>query len=76
MEGLKDKLTASELVAELIRLYQAEINSTAKAAVARNGEPRREAEGVARKIAVIMVAIEDGMHNSTLKERMKALEQH
>src|SRR6266404_2104218 len=72
--GLKHKLMAPELIAEFIRAYQAEINGAAKAAAARGGELKREAEGVARKIAGIMAAIEDGMYTPVLKERMKALE--
>lgn len=73
--GLKDKLMAPELVAEFIRSYQAEINATAKEAVARSAELKREAEGIERKMAGIMTAIEDGMYTPALKERMKALEQ-
>ena len=65
---------APELIAEFIRAYQAEINDAAKAAAAGGGELKREAEGVARKIAGIMAAIEDGMYTPALKERMKALE--
>jgi len=72
--GLKDKLMAPELVAEFIRSYQAEINAAAKAAVARSGELKREAEAVERKMAGIMAAIEDGMYTPALKERMKGLE--
>src|SRR6266404_548801 len=72
--GLKHKLMAPELIAEFIRAYQAEINGAAKAAAARGGELKREAEGVSRKIAGIMAAIEDGMYTPALKERMKVLE--
>jgi site-specific DNA recombinase len=72
--GLKHKLMAPELIAEFIRAYQAEINDAAKAAAARGGDLKRESEGVERKIAGIMAAIEDGMYTPALKERMKVLE--
>jgi len=72
--GLKDKLMAPELIAEFIRSYQAEINRADKEASARSGALRHEAEGVERKMAGIMAAIEDGMYTPALKERMKALE--
>ena len=46
----------------------------ARAAALRGGNLKREAEGIQRKIAGIMAAIEDGMYTPVLKERMKALE--
>jgi site-specific DNA recombinase len=72
--GRPVRLMAPELIAEFIWAYQAEINDAAKAAAARSGELKREAEVAARKIAGIMAAIEDGMYTPALKERMKALE--
>ena len=65
---------APELIAEFVRTFQEEINAAAKAAVARSGELKREAEGVSRKMAGIMAAVEDGMYTPALKERMKGLE--
>jgi site-specific DNA recombinase len=72
--GLKDKLMAPELVAEFVRALQEEINAAAEAAAARTEQLKRQAEAVERKIAGILVAIEDGMYTPALKERMRALE--
>jgi hypothetical protein len=73
--GLKDKLMAPELIAEFVRAFQEEMNAAAKATVSQSDELRREAEGIVRKIAGIMKAIEDGMYTPALKERMQELEQ-
>ena len=59
---------APELIAEFTRSFQAEINDAAKAAVARSGDLKREADSIQRKIAGIMTAIEDGMYTPALKE--------
>jgi DNA invertase Pin-like site-specific DNA recombinase len=72
--GLKDKLIAPQLVAEFVRAFQEEINAAAEAAVVRTEQLKREADAVERKIAGILVAIEDGMYTPALKERMRALE--
>ena len=65
---------APELVAEFVRAYQEEINVATAMAAARAEQLKREAEGVHRKIAGILAAIEDGLCTPALKERMKALE--
>ena len=73
--GLKEKLMAPELIAEFVRTFQEEINAAARAVALRGGELKREADGIQRKVAGIMAAIEDGMYTPAFKERMKALEQ-
>jgi site-specific DNA recombinase len=72
--GLKDKLFAPELVAEFVRSFQEEMNATRRTASQRRDELRRELEGVERKMAGVVKAIEDGMYSPTLKERMRGLE--
>lgn len=72
--GLKDKLFAPELVAEFVRSFQEELNAKRRTAMQRQDELRRELDGIERKMAGVLKAIEDGMYSSVLKERMRELE--
>jgi len=61
-------------VAEFVRAFQEEANATRRTATQRQGELRRELEGIERKMAGVLKAIEDGMYSPALKERMHGLE--
>lgn len=74
LTAIKQNLLTPELVAEFTRVYTQEFNRL----VAESGSQHAEAAGkltaVARKIAGIMRAIEDGLYQPAMKVRLTELE--
>ena len=74
LSGLTDKLVSPEAVATAVRAYAEEINRRNHERRAEAEVDRRALEKIERGIKGIMVAIEDGMYQPTMKARMDELE--
>jgi site-specific DNA recombinase len=74
LAGLKDRLMAPELVEAFVTEYQAEMRQAAAAAASQRSTLSRSRIDVDRKIAGIMLAIEDGNYNPALTRRLSELE--
>jgi site-specific DNA recombinase len=72
--GLRERMMAPELIAAFIEEFNAELRRLAAVADGERAAAQRALAEVERKIAGIVKAIEDGAYNSTLKERLTALE--
>lgn len=75
LHGLTDKLVSPEAVATAVRAYTEETNRRNHERRAEAEIDRRALEKIERGIKSIMAAIEDGMYQPTMKERMDELEQ-
>ena len=74
LEGLKEKLLAPELVREFAQTFHEEMN---RAAVERDqlfNTNQQHLAAVERKIAAIVLAVEDGGYSRVLGDRLSALE--
>lgn len=74
LQGLKERLLAPALFEEFARSYVAETERLAGEAVARRAVIEQRLAEVERKIAGMVRAIEDGLYDRSLKERMTALQ--
>ncbi|MCZ8102043.1 MAG: hypothetical protein O9972_29620 [Burkholderiales bacterium] len=74
LEGLKERLLAPDLVAEFIREFQEVVGREREARKAQARQREKKRAEVERKIAGLMKAIEDGLYEPSMKERMKALQ--
>ncbi|BAU39233.1 resolvase [Acetobacter pasteurianus NBRC 101655] len=74
LSGLRDRLVSSESVAEAVRAFAEERKRLNHDRQAQAGADRKALEKVERAIAGIMVAIEDGMYQSSMQARMDDLE--
>jgi hypothetical protein len=74
LDGLRERLLAPELVEEFARAFQEEVNRLAAEKTRHCAEDQGQLEAVKRKIATIIRAIEDGMYQPSMKERMDELE--
>src|ERR1700693_2617728 len=74
LTGLKERLLAPELVKAFVAEFEAELRRSAVNAGAQRKGAVKQLASVEQKIAGIVRAIEDGAYNSTLKERLTALE--
>ena len=74
LDGLKHRLLAPELFEAFARAYQEECAALARAAVAERAGLEGRLAAVERKIAAMIRAIEDGLYQPSMKERMAALE--
>ncbi len=74
LDGLRERLLAPELVEKFARIYQEEVNRLAAEKTRYRAEDEGRLEAVGRKIASIIRAIEDGMYQPSMKERMAELE--
>ena len=72
--GLKGRLMAPDMVEEFAREYQAEMNRLSREREQETVGLRIELAAIERKLAGLVRAIEDGMYNPTMKDRMTALE--
>lgn len=72
--ALKDRLLTPELVAEFARAYQEECNRSAVEAEGLRSTATASLAAVQRKIAGIMAAIEDGLYQPSMKQRLADLE--
>lgn len=72
--ALKQQLLTPELVAEFTRAYQEECNRTAVVADGLRSSASAGMAAVQRKIDGIMSAIEDGLYQPSMKQRLAELE--
>ncbi|CAH1698312.1 hypothetical protein BOSEA1005_11365 [Hyphomicrobiales bacterium] len=72
--ALKQRLLTPELVAEFSRAYQEECNRTAAEADSLRSAASGAITAVQRKIDGIMAAIEDGLYQPAMKQRLADLE--
>ncbi|MGO4910697.1 zinc ribbon domain-containing protein, partial [Pseudorhodobacter sp. W20_MBD10_FR17] len=74
LTGLRDSLLHPNLISTFIEEYRLAFNATAAGADAERAKARRDVGQVDKKIAGIMAAIEDGMYQPSMKDRMEQLE--
>nr|WP_240794049.1 recombinase zinc beta ribbon domain-containing protein [Pseudorhodobacter turbinis] len=74
LNGLRDSLLQPDLIATFIEEYRRAFNAEAASANADRDKARRELNQIDKKIAGIMAAIEDGMYQPSMKDRMAALD--
>jgi site-specific DNA recombinase len=74
-EGLQHRLLAPEHVEEFVRAFQEEVNRLAAEQTQTRVADKGQLEGVKRKIASMIRAIEDGLYQPSMKARMAELEQ-
>jgi hypothetical protein len=74
LDGLRERLLAPELVEEFARAFQEEVNRLAAEKTLHRAEDEGRLGAVRRKIATIIRAIEDGMYQPSMKERMDELD--
>ena len=74
LEGLKHRLLAPELFETFARMYQEECTALARSAAADRAGLDGRLAAIERKIAAIIRAIEDGLYQPSMKDRMAALE--
>ena len=74
LAGLKQRLLAPELVREFTDEVERALEARSRDAERQRRTLDREAVAVNRKIAAMLKAIEDGLYNSSMKERMATLE--
>jgi DNA invertase Pin-like site-specific DNA recombinase len=72
--ALKERLLTPELVAEFARAYQVECNRSAAEAEGIRSNATASLATVQRKIDGIMAAIEDGLYQPSMKQRLADLE--
>jgi len=75
LAGLTDKLVSPAAVAEAVRSYHEETNRLSREHRAQADADKRALDKVERGIKGIMAAIEDGMYQPAMKDRMAELEQ-
>ena len=73
LEGLKERLLAPDLVAAFMAAMQDELAAKRRDRQAEQAQRSRKLAEIERKIAGIMRAIEDGLYDSTIKERLATL---
>ena len=73
MEGLKDHLLKPELVAAFIEGFQAEMARARESERAQRAKAAKKRMEIDRKIGALVRAIEDGMYEPSMKDRMQAL---
>ncbi|WP_426289484.1 recombinase family protein [Ensifer adhaerens] len=74
LNGIKDQMMAQGVVAEALRACALESDRLSQERRAHSGGWQSELASVRRQIEHLVAAIADGMHHSSLKERMTALE--
>ena len=72
--GLRDRLLHPDLIATFVEEYRRAFNAEAASADAAREKARRDLAQVDKKIAGILAAIEDGMYQPSMKDRMAELE--
>jgi site-specific DNA recombinase len=71
---LKERLLAPDLFREFAREVQRELEARIRDADRERVRLQRDLAAVDRKIEAMLKAIEDGLYNSSMKQRMAALE--
>ena len=74
LTGLRDSLLHPKLISTFIEEYRLAFNATAAGADAERAKARRDVAQIDKKIASIMAAIEDGLYQPSMKDRMDQLE--
>ena len=74
LDGLKHRLMAPELFKEFADEYRRQVNKANAELGAIKAQLARDLRAVERKIEGLMKAIEDGLYNPAMKERMAVLE--
>ena len=75
LDGLKHRLMAPELFREFAKAFHDEINRAATERESRRSQLAHDLAAIERKIEGMFRAIEDGLYNPSMKERMAALEE-
>ena len=73
LDGLKDRLLAPDLVATFMAAMQDELNALRRNRQAEQAQRSRKIAEVERKISGMMRAIEDGLYEPAMKERLTNL---
>ena len=73
LDGLKDRLLAPDLVATFMAALQDELNALRRNRQAEQAQRNRKIAEVERKISGMMRAIEDGLYEPAMKERLTNL---
>jgi hypothetical protein len=71
LEGLKDHLLKPELVAAFIEGFQAEMARARESERAQRAKAAKKRMEIDRKIGALVRAIEDGMYEPSMKDRMQ-----
>ena len=74
LDGLKERLLAPDLVAEFMKAMQDELASLRRERKANDTKRARKLGEIDRKISGMMRAIEDGLYEPSMKDRLKALQ--
>ncbi|MFN3807495.1 recombinase family protein [Asticcacaulis sp.] len=74
LSGLSERLVSAESVADAVRAYTEELNRANHERRAQEGFDRKNLDKVERSIRSIITAIEDGLYQPSMKERMAELE--
>ena len=74
LDGLKERLLAPDLVAEFIKTMQDELAALRRERKAEDARRTRKRAEIDRKISGMMRAIEDGLYEPSMKDRLKALQ--
>ncbi len=72
--GMKTRLMAPELVREFMDAFQKEVNKAASERLAQARAAQSRIDGIERKIAALVAAIENGQFSQALSDRLAALE--
>ena len=74
LAGLRDSLLHPDLITAFVEEYRRAFNADAAGADAAREKARRDLVQIDKKISSIMAAIEDGMYQPSMKDRMAVLE--
>jgi DNA invertase Pin-like site-specific DNA recombinase len=74
LTGLKERLLEPSLVAEFVKGIQEEVEEQRRSRHVEEARRARKLGEIERKIAGLMRAIEDGLYEPSMKERLKALQ--
>ncbi len=73
LTGLRDRLLHPDLISTFVEEYRLAFNATAAEAVAAHKQAQRDLTQVEKKISGIMAAIEDGLYQPSMKDRLETL---
>jgi len=74
LDGLRDRLMAPALVEKFVQEFNAAIRDASRDTTHRRAREEGRLAQIERKIASIVRAVEDGLYNPAMKERLAALE--
>ena len=74
LDGLKERLLEPELVAAFVEGFQADMARARAAETAERSRTAKKRMEIDRKLAALVRAIEDGLYQPSMKERMQELE--